>query len=43
VIPALRAHWMTGTGLTRRASDHLLVTVAYLPSAIAPATSPAPA
>ncbi|HUL28323.1 MAG TPA: endonuclease/exonuclease/phosphatase family protein [Streptosporangiaceae bacterium] len=42
VIPALRGHWVTDTGLTRRASDHLPVTVEYLPAAIAPAASPAP-
>jgi len=41
VIPALRAHWVTDTGLTRRASDHLPVTVAYQPDAIVPVTSPA--
>ena len=34
VVPALRAHRVTGTGLTRRASDHLPVTVEYDPSAI---------
>jgi hypothetical protein len=35
LIPALRAHRVTDTGLTRRASDHLPVTVEYDPSAIA--------
>ena len=34
VVPALRAHRVTDTGLTRRASDHLPVTVEYDPSAI---------
>jgi hypothetical protein len=34
LIPALRAHRVTDTGLTRRASDHLPVTVEYDPSAI---------
>jgi endonuclease/exonuclease/phosphatase family metal-dependent hydrolase len=34
VIPALRAHRVTDTGLTRRASDHLPVTVEYAPAAI---------
>jgi len=34
VIPALRAHRVTDTELTRRASDHLPVTVGYDPSAI---------
>jgi hypothetical protein len=34
VIPALRAHRVTDTGLTRRASDHLPVTVEYVPAAI---------
>jgi len=42
VIPALRGHWVTDTGLTRRASDHLPVTVEYLPAAIAPTASPVP-
>jgi hypothetical protein len=37
VVPALRAHWVTDTGLTRRASDHLPVTVEYVPAAIVPA------
>jgi hypothetical protein len=37
VLPALRAHWVTGTDLARRASDHLPVTVEYLPAAIGPA------
>lgn len=35
VIPALRAHRVTDTDLTRRASDHLPVTVEYEPAAIA--------
>jgi hypothetical protein len=35
VVPALRAHRVTDTGLTRRASDHLPVTVEYEPAAIA--------
>jgi endonuclease/exonuclease/phosphatase family metal-dependent hydrolase len=34
VIPALRAHWVTDTELTRRVSDHLPVTVEYVPAAI---------
>ena len=34
LVPALRAHRVTDTGLTRRASDHLPVTVEYDPSAI---------
>jgi hypothetical protein len=34
VIPALRAHWVTDTDLTRQASDHLPVTVEYVPAAI---------
>jgi hypothetical protein len=34
MVPALRAHRVTDTGLTRRASDHLPVTVEYDPSAI---------
>jgi hypothetical protein len=34
VVPALRAHRVTDTGLTRRASDHLPVTVEYDPAAI---------
>ena len=34
MVPALRAHRVTDTGLTRRASDHLPVTVEYEPSAI---------
>jgi len=34
VIPALRAHCVTDTGLTRHASDHLPVTVEYIPAAI---------
>ena len=34
VVPALRAHRVTDTGLTRRASDHLPVTVEYAPAAI---------
>lgn len=34
VIPALRAHWVTDTDLTRRVSDHLPVTVEYVPAAI---------
>jgi hypothetical protein len=35
VIPALRAHRVTDTDLTRQASDHLPVTVEYEPAAIA--------
>ncbi|MGN6524526.1 MAG: endonuclease/exonuclease/phosphatase family protein [Actinomycetes bacterium] len=35
VVPALRAHRVTDTGLTRLASDHLPVTVEYEPAAIA--------
>jgi len=35
VIPALRTHRVTDTDLTRRASDHLPVTVEYEPAAIA--------
>ncbi|HEY6277181.1 MAG TPA: hypothetical protein VIX86_12715 [Streptosporangiaceae bacterium] len=35
VVPALRAHWVTDNEPTRCASDHLPVTVAYEPSAIA--------
>ena len=35
VVPALCAHRVTDTGLTRRASDHLPVTVEYEPAAIA--------
>lgn len=35
VVPALRAHWVTDNEATRGASDHLPVTVAYDPSAIA--------
>jgi endonuclease/exonuclease/phosphatase family metal-dependent hydrolase len=38
VLPALRAHQVTDTNLTRRASDHLPVTVEYDPAAI---TAPA--
>jgi endonuclease/exonuclease/phosphatase family metal-dependent hydrolase len=34
VIPALRAHWVTDTDVTRRVSDHLPVTVEYAPAAI---------
>jgi hypothetical protein len=34
VVPALRAHRVADTDLTRRASDHLPVTVEYDPSAI---------
>lgn len=34
VLPALRAHQVTDTDLTRRASDHLPVTVEYDPAAI---------
>jgi endonuclease/exonuclease/phosphatase family metal-dependent hydrolase len=34
VLSALRAHHVTDTELTRRASDHLPVTVDYVPSAI---------
>ena len=34
VVPALRAHRVTDTELTRRASDHLPVTVEYDPPAI---------
>ena len=34
VLPALRAHRVTDTELTRRASDHLPVTVEYVPAAI---------
>jgi endonuclease/exonuclease/phosphatase family metal-dependent hydrolase len=34
VLGALRAHHVTDTELTRRASDHLPVTVEYVPSAI---------
>jgi endonuclease/exonuclease/phosphatase family metal-dependent hydrolase len=36
VVPALREHWVTSTELTRTASDHLPVTVEYVPSAITP-------
>jgi endonuclease/exonuclease/phosphatase family metal-dependent hydrolase len=36
VLPALRTHQVTDTPLTRRASDHLPVTVSYDPSAIGP-------
>ena len=36
VLGALRAHAVEDTELTRRASDHLPVTVEYAPSAIAP-------
>jgi hypothetical protein len=35
VRPALRAHWVTDNELTRAVSDHLPVTVAYDPPAIA--------
>jgi hypothetical protein len=34
VLGALRAHHVTGTELTRQASDHLPVTVEYVPSAV---------
>ena len=34
VLPAPRAHRGTGTELTRRASDHLPVTVEYVPAAV---------
>ncbi len=34
VLPALRSHHVTDTALTRRASDHLPVTVEYDPAAI---------
>ena len=34
VLPALRAHRVTDTELTRRASDHLPVTVEYVPAAV---------
>jgi endonuclease/exonuclease/phosphatase family metal-dependent hydrolase len=34
VLPALRAHHITDTELTRRASDHLPVTVEYVPADI---------
>jgi hypothetical protein len=37
VLPALRAHYVTDTSLTRRASDHLPVSVKYVPADIAPA------
>jgi endonuclease/exonuclease/phosphatase family metal-dependent hydrolase len=37
VLGALRAHHVTDTELTRQASDHLPVTVDFIPSAIAPA------
>ena len=36
VLGALRGHVVEDTELTRRASDHLPVTVEYLPSAITP-------
>lgn len=35
VTPALRAHWVTDSRLARSASDHLPVTVEYVPAAIA--------
>jgi endonuclease/exonuclease/phosphatase family metal-dependent hydrolase len=35
VVPALRSHRVADTGLTRRASDHLPVTVEYEPALIA--------
>ncbi len=35
VLPALRSHQVLDTDLTRRASDHLPVTVEYVPPAIA--------
>jgi endonuclease/exonuclease/phosphatase family metal-dependent hydrolase len=44
VLPALRAHQVLDTDLTRRASDHLPVTVEYVPAAIeagSPLTHPA--
>lgn len=41
VLPALRGHWVTDTDLTRQASDHLPVTVEYLPDAILSPGSPA--
>jgi endonuclease/exonuclease/phosphatase family metal-dependent hydrolase len=34
VLPALRAHQVTDTDLTRRASDHLPVSVRYVPAEI---------
>jgi len=34
VVPALRSHWVTDNDLTRRVSDHLPVTVEYVPAAI---------
>jgi endonuclease/exonuclease/phosphatase family metal-dependent hydrolase len=37
VVGALRAHHVTDNELTRRASDHLPVTVDYVPSAVRPA------
>jgi endonuclease/exonuclease/phosphatase family metal-dependent hydrolase len=43
VLGALRAHHVTNTELTRRASDHLPVTVDYVPSAITVAQSGTPA
>jgi endonuclease/exonuclease/phosphatase family metal-dependent hydrolase len=46
VLGALRAHHVTDSELTRKASDHLPVTVDYVPSAITAAqsfTAPQPA
>jgi hypothetical protein len=37
LLTALRAHHVTDTELTRQASDHLPVTVEYIPSALSPA------
>ena len=37
LLGSLRAHAVEDTELTRRASDHLPVTVEYVPSAMAPA------
>jgi hypothetical protein len=43
VLGALRAHQVHDTDLTRRASDHLPVSVQYVPSAIEPWPGPGPA